>query len=998
MLLNRYFSICLYALGILFTSSRVSVAQVTPDNTVGTQVNVSENVSEITGGETRGSNLFHSFQDFSVPTNNEAFFNNSNDVSNIFSRVTGGNISNIDGAIRANGSASLFLINPAGIIFGENATLNLGGSFYGSTADSILFEEGEFSAANPDATPLLTINAPIGFSFRDNPGEIINRSFAQNSAEEFVGLEVAPGNNLTLIGGDIRFEAGEATAKGGNIELGSLSAAGEIGIDEDGSLNFPQNIARANLTLTNAADVDVRGNNGSININARNVELTAGEFGFSRLRAGIAADTTSTDARSGNITINATENITIDDSAVANQVDIEAIGNAGNITVFANNLSLTNGGVIDVATFGQGNAGSINITASDTISIDGQDSNTFPSSINSRINSEAVGNAGSIDITTGSLSFTNGGTIDASTYSQGNAGSIDITASDTITIDGGLGDIPFKGILSLVLPDAVGNAGGINITTGSLSLVNRGTISASTSGQGNAGEINITARDSVIIDAISGTDSGGFATSIISLVGLDAVGDAASITIDTGSLSLFNGVQVDASTAGQGNAGEVNITARDSVIIDGEDANGFNSSVSSRVGPDAVGEAEGVTINTGSLSLTNGGRVDATTFGQGDAGSVEIIARDSITIDGEDSGGLSSSALSQVGLNAVGDAGGVTIDTGSLSLTNGGKIDATTFGQGNAGLINITARDSISIDGEGSDGFPSGIISIVDTDAVGNSGGVAIDTDLLSLTDEGRIAANAVGQGNAGEVNIKANSISLDGDNARIRASTSSGTGGIVNLEVAENITLNNNSFISAQAFEEANGGSLTIDTRFIVAFPNGNNDIIASAEQGQGGNITIDAESILGIEERTLNNSTNDINASSEVSGLDGSISINLLDLNPFEGATELSVNVIEPEETVAQACGANRELTTQNSLVIEGKGGISSTPDLPLSNDIIIEPNTTASLPQPLKTSIGNIQPARGIEVTEKGITLTAYQTDSKNTRLFNIDTNCSARDNRE
>ncbi len=132
------FQIGLCILGCFYTSS--TQAQVTSDSTVNTQVNQNGNVAEITGGETRGGNLFHSFQDFSVPVNNEAFFNNAESIANIFSRVTGGNISNIDGLIRANGSASLFLINPAGIVFGEGARLDLGGSFYGSTADSILFK------------------------------------------------------------------------------------------------------------------------------------------------------------------------------------------------------------------------------------------------------------------------------------------------------------------------------------------------------------------------------------------------------------------------------------------------------------------------------------------------------------------------------------------------------------------------------------------------------------------------------------------------------------------------------------------------------------------------------------------------------------------------------------------------------------------------------------------------------------------------------------------
>ena len=147
-------------IGFLYASS--TQAQVTSDGTVDTQVTQDGNVAEITGGETRGGNLFHSFQNFSVVTGNEAFFNNADNISNIFSRVTGGNISNIDGALRANGSANLFLINPAGIIFGENARLDIGGSFYGSSASRVLFEDGEFSAVDNLNEPILTINAPIG--------------------------------------------------------------------------------------------------------------------------------------------------------------------------------------------------------------------------------------------------------------------------------------------------------------------------------------------------------------------------------------------------------------------------------------------------------------------------------------------------------------------------------------------------------------------------------------------------------------------------------------------------------------------------------------------------------------------------------------------------------------------------------------------------------------------------------------------------------------------
>ncbi len=289
---------------------------------------------------------------------------------------------------------------------------------------------------------------------------------------------------------------------------------------------------------------------------------------------------------------------------------------------------------------------------------------------------------------------------------------------------------------------------------------------------------------------------------------------------------------------------------------------------------------------------------------------------------------------------------------------------------------------------------------------------------------------------------MQADSVSLD--EGGIFALTRSGSGGIINLQIAEDLTLRNNSFISARAFQEADGGNLEIDARFIFAFPSeGNgNDIIASAEEGDGGNINITAESLFGIAEGVdiPGNNTNDIDASSEF-GLSGNVTINTPDVNALQADTELPDNLVESEQTVAQACQSDRISEKSSSLTIQGKGGIPPQPIEPIDSDIILvngktstpnpkvqsldipplgtnmgnipaeltKPIDSDAIPlqgktatpkptvqsldiKPIKTSIGDILPAKGVIKTEDGqIILTAYSTDKIDTRTPHISANC-------
>ena len=238
--------------GLVLLGGNYAHAQITPDDTLGAEASqVIPNVDikglsadQIQGGAIRGVNLFHSFSEFNIGEGGAAYFTNPGGIENILTRVTGNNPSRIFGVLGTFGDSSpnLFLMNPNGILFGPNASLDIEGSFFATTADAIrLGDAGLFSATEPAKSNLLTVN-PSAFLFNAIAAQpILNQSQAAsvigqpNSNNGSPGLQVRAGQTLGLVGGDVRLEGGNLTAAGGRIELGSVAGIGEVSLTQMGN-------------------------------------------------------------------------------------------------------------------------------------------------------------------------------------------------------------------------------------------------------------------------------------------------------------------------------------------------------------------------------------------------------------------------------------------------------------------------------------------------------------------------------------------------------------------------------------------------------------------------------------------------------------------------------------------------------------------------------------------------------------------------------------------
>jgi large exoprotein involved in heme utilization and adhesion len=638
------------------------------------------------------------------------------------------------------------------------------GSFLAGTADSIVFNNGVEFSSNPQGAPLLTVNIPVGLRFRENPGAIVNASSVTQVIQDQtipVGLAVTPGQTLALVGGDVIFNNGFASALSGNIQLGSVASPGAVslnitpqglGLDYTNVANFG-NIELSGLSAVTASGrgggaIAVRGGNVTLRDRSSLVSDTLGSMDgrgikieaarFSLLDRAFVASTTSGSGAGGPIEVRTAENIELKgigfedfrrrvlDPGVAQKPGEIAFressistgtvgaGTAGQIALDTKRLTMRDGSAIFNPTLGPGDSGSVTIRASESVEINA--SGLFTTTFNS-------GNAGSIAIETGQLSVTDGALVLPSTFGAGNSGNLIVTAKDSVIVARSRSDSPVNTALATNSIGGTGRAGNIEITTRSLRVEAGAGIS---SGSGLAlGERLVP----------EGGPGGNITINASGLV--EAIGSGAGSFIPFGSL-------IDAGTLGSGKGGDVTLNAR-------------------------------------RLILRDGGAILASTQGAGAGGNVTVTASESVEIAGTTRDGFPSAIVTASGdllyqmfgqQPPSGAAGSLSIATGRLSLRDGAVVSVQSYGIGAAGSINVVA-DSTALNTKG---------TIDATNVSGTGGNINLRSQDIQLRDNSRITA--VGGGGSGG-NITLNSDILVGaNNSDITTNARSTAGGRVNINV----------------------------------------------------------------------------------------------------------------------------------------------------------------------------------------------------------------------
>ncbi len=694
------------------TSPALLFADISTDGSVGAAQTLTGPNYAIpeTLGTLKGSNLFHSFDKFSIKTEESATFTGSDSIKNVISRVTGGGKSEINGTLRSNvGKADFYFINPSGVVFGENAKVDVPAAFHASTGNQLKFQDGSSFKASKSEQSTLTQAAPEAFGFLGTQSVNIkvNGDNMQNKGSiEINGstLEFQPESKVSLTSSkEIAIKGIEKEASiGAEAKQASLTSyGGEIELKADGD-----------LLLDNAA-VDTSGNGGGkISLKAKNLTIT----------------------NNSNIGSN-----NIGDKNAYAGVDVEV----------DNQLEILNGSEISSSTLSEGNAGYVKIDAGE-IKIDGIGTDDYQyTGVWSDSYPDSKGNAGTVEVSVnGLLEILNGGQISSATYSTGDGNNVFINAGN-LRINSGLTD-KFTGIWSDTTNS--GNAGTVEVSVnGLLEILNGGQISSATYSTGNGNNVFINAENLRINSGLTDKFTGIWSDTTNS-------GNAGTVEVSVnGLLEILNGGQISSDTWSIGDGNTVSVNA-DTLVIDNKGVVDQYTGIWSDAEPNSQGNAGTVEVSVnGLLEILNGGQISSATYSTGDGNNVFIKAGN-LRINDNGIDYKFTGIWSDASPSSQGDAGTVDVTvSGLLELLNEGQISSDTYGEGDAGEVIVNADDIIMKN--------KGQISN-DTYGSGNAGSIVINADKLTMNNEGYIGCGAWlnANGYVGNITINSNYIKLIDD------------------------------------------------------------------------------------------------------------------------------------------------------------------------------------------------------------------------------------------
>lgn len=788
-------------------------------------------------GRQVGNNLFHSFNQFSLVNTESAIFTGPSNIQNIVSRVTGGMPSSIDGKISSQiQGANFFLLNPAGVMFGPNAKVDVSGSFVATTADYIADEmDRRFSAAQ-SPNDILTSAPLTAYGFLGSTPRAITVSKTE--------LFVRGPHNFGLIGGDITLDTGALLSiTDGTIFLASAGSAGKISLDIRDRNSTPDVTGvptLGTLTLGGGSDSMSSLQAGLSNISGGRIAVRANRFVGSNASLLVYAKDGS---RGDGIDIEVADNINWGQESLMSVFASDGTEQAAVMRLSAPTLlvanamiSLSSESAGGRAGYGQIDVGQLTllgggqITSSTDGAAAGCDliiSANGAALVNSAIflTTASDGKGGSLQLNVSNL-LTLGGfsKIASDVNGSGNGGDVAIKAG-SITLLGAInlpsGETP-SGIVSAVNSGAVGHGGSIIVQVDQTLRLSQGTtIQSNTQAAGDGGQLSVSAATI----SLSGSQS-----SIASTVAPGASGRGGDLTVTaSGNITVTDRALIVAETKGVGNGGGLFIQAAD-VSLAGASAIGANT-----LAPVDGGNAGDLNVEVaGTLQVLSGSQISDSTSGSGAGGQMHLAAG-KLVVSGTQSG-ISAEAM------GTGNGGEVQIDVGgSAEISDGAEISLAVTGKGDGGSLTIHSSGLTVA------GINTGITA--QTSGTGNAGDLRFDvTGALQVSGGANLTVGTTDAGHGGNIDIHAASVEVAGINAmspsQIAAQTrSTGEAGDITMEVTGVLELKTNGRISASTLGTGDSGHINIRAEDLFASGDGTGiaaQTLSPTSGGRGGDIRI--------------------------------------------------------------------------------------------------------------------------------------------------------------